>query len=596
MPGSHAPTERWATVGIEVTVRSKRGTCETGTVVSVDLDERQVMVALKRGGLETVGFDVVWRIDKPLPVLPQVQNPLYVDWVALHQSGQTGRLRQQYGRMSPEEKKALLDQGVFPSADEADTYVTLQGVVEDLPSDPVPVAAAHRQIVRCPCGWNDIVSPMMVPCASCSCLVHCVCVGIRHPDDLTRRGKRFLCVFCELRWPRPVTILPAPPLSPEGLPYRVPTRMLLQRFPPLAPIPPAVAEMFEAMKARLRKLVASKGYTIEEIHGGRYGVLDSSQMVATCASVCASAVREGIFNAAYPDTIFKNLRRDATARVLLVRDAAGQAPAAVLASSAAECPLRLTEALGALRCALDQPDPSLYLDMSDRTALARIAAEVAAPEQLPHLIIVATAAEHRKRGLASALMLYDLLAWATAGRRQAYLNMALARTVVGGEPAFHYSAASLRLYESFGYRTVYPRPLVENPLLPDGTKTCEWMGLDIDHGIEMVNMDVWQTVVRAHNAMFPGAPAVPPAGFDAAAACGAARPPAVATPAPGASGSVGEEEYEEWEECEEEDGGFDPANYVYEGQAPDAYCGNVIRARPVVPYHRDASCQASDAN
>ncbi|KAJ9460714.1 hypothetical protein DIPPA_26483 [Diplonema papillatum] len=537
MPGAHGPPETWLSIGLEVRARrpelkrdeeagrpsrkrmranedsellSKYG---IGTVLGVDKEKQRVGLVWKDGGRAKVSFGDVWLPTPPRPVLLQSASPLFIDSCAMNRTDCAQRLTRQYSLRNTQTRReaaARLEGGVvgplrvphdvlYPSGDtydETPTYIS-----------------RRRRIFRCPCGWHNIVTPMSIMCKQCHCWVHCVCVGLRRPEDSPSRVLT-QCAFCEYGWAKPQQIIPLPPVSAENEPYQVPLELVCQRF--YGTSIPAHRDLLHTILKRVRSRLASKGYDIEQILGGKHGALDCEATVQECVDTCSSAVQEGYFDHRYPSNAFNAMRTDSCSRVTVLRDRKTGKSVAVLASGGNDCPLVFKAACIQLRRALQDPYSHQYLDLSDTTSLKELAG-IDNYHNYIHLSLVATMTRNRQQGLGSLLMLYDLASWAAEGRVQMYLNMTLLRKTVNvpskknigkneTRAVYYYSEPSRRLYERFGFRLLYPRKPYSQPhsLLPNESSVrCRWTDKEVNNGVLMANCDIWPHIINNYNAMFP---------------------------------------------------------------------------------------------
>eukprot|EP00755_Sulcionema_specki_P025830 Sspe_Gene.84207::Locus_55273_Transcript_1_1_Confidence_1.000_Length_1431::g.84207::m.84207 len=455
MPGAHGPPETWLRMGLEVRFK-EREKFAVGTVLGVDPDDSLVAIDQKTGaGVIVVSMDNVWQIHESRPTLLQSPRPLFLDRIA--QNRTEGSQRRQYAfRSSTVRSTSMNRRGVtgrsnswgFPSGRDQKKMK-----LNDAPS----ICERRRRIVRCVCGWNRIITPLVIRCRTCDCWLHCVCVGVRCPEDMPQGLNT--CTFCEWGWPRATQVLPAAPMSPDtNEPYQIPIELIQQRFLP-ATCPPQ-RPIFHAIQRAVKDRLAADGFELELLPGGKNGPLDNDAAVQECIEVCSSSVAEGYFDHRYPMNAFSSMRTDSCSRVTLLRDPRTGKAAAVLASSGNDCPLVLKGACRALERAFNDPRMDQYLCTMSIDVL-RIFSQIHQFWPFIHLSLVATNSKYRQRGLASLLMLHDLAAWAAEGRTQMYLNMTLLRRTVSvttkpknaSQPktetkaVFYYSKPSRMLYE-----------------------------------------------------------------------------------------------------------------------------------------------------
>ena len=446
MPGAHPPQAEWVAVGVEVRGMREDNSFEIATILGVDQKTAEVLIHWRGGGLDTLPFSRVWQTDPPLPVLLQQANPLFVDPVALARTDGALRLQRQYAlrhsRKQMQNAQTLLEACNVPA--------DILDIAKKAPKKGVANVFRRRKIVRCACGWNRVITPMMIACDDCRCLSHCVCVGMRSPENESGKpGKAPLkCIFCDNSCARPTRILPCPPPPLSNKNYQIPISLIQQRLFPTSV--PTQKNVFFTMQNCVKTKLTARGYSVEVILGGRHCQLDCDTSVQECVDVCSSAVADGYFDHRYPQNAFSAMRLDPCSRVTVVREVRTGKAVAVLASSGNDCPLFLKSTCVTLQRAIVDPQASSYLDLTQVDALRNLAA-MTNHHNIVHLSLVATQKDHRKRGLGSMLMLYDMAGWAAEGRTQMYLNMTLLRKTVGKEKkaAFFYSIPSKHMYERY---------------------------------------------------------------------------------------------------------------------------------------------------
>ena len=302
-----------------------------------------------------------------------------------------------------------------------------------------PTQPSHP--MRCCCGWNKIITPLVTRCQKCRFYLHQICVG-------TVNSIITSCNFCNNN-------LPTDYNENSAIPYQ----LLKQRFySPSITITRDVGNQYRNTMKEVRDIITSMGYIIRILSGGYDGELQQQSVQKLCISACSSAISEGYFEKKYPASVINEMRLDPASRVVLLLD--GKSPVAVIATAANSC---------------------VPNDVKDL---------IKTSHQSINLPLVTTNASHRGKRLARLLLLHELASWSCEGRTSAHLSMSLVK--VSKSDKFYFSEASKSLYESFGFKLAHPRRLQRE----DGLLTCDFTKYETTKGVTMVNSDIPTAVVE----------------------------------------------------------------------------------------------------
>eukprot|EP01060_Flectonema_neradi_P024671 TRINITY_DN3357_c1_g1_i2.p1 TRINITY_DN3357_c1_g1~~TRINITY_DN3357_c1_g1_i2.p1 ORF type:complete len:419 (+),score=87.23 TRINITY_DN3357_c1_g1_i2:858-2114(+) len=307
-----------------------------------------------------------------------------------------------------------------------------------------PTSEASNRTLRCHCGWDHIISPLLTRCQKCNFSLHQTCVG-------TSNSIISSCNFCDNNLPTDYS---------DNCP--IPLPFLSQRFySPSSMISKDDNEKYIEIMNAVNNKITSLGYTMRVLRGGVDGELQQQNTQKLCISACSSAVSEGFFDKKYPAAVFNEMRVDPSSRVLLLHGK-GRSPAAVIATAA-------------------------------NSSVPGDAQQIPDWHRAINLPLVTTNASHRKQGLARLLVLHELASWSAEGRTSAHLSMSLVKVTSQKGPAkFYFSEASKSLYELFDFKMVHPREVI----LEDDRPTCDFTEYETSKGVTMFSQDVPTAVMR----------------------------------------------------------------------------------------------------
>ncbi|KAH8604531.1 hypothetical protein ERJ75_001709700 [Trypanosoma vivax] len=179
-------------------------------------------------------------------------------------------------------------------------------------------------------------------------------------------------------------------------------------------------------------------------------------MEQQCLECCTEAIREATFSEQYPIYCLKEVWPQAHPYVqgtLLRCNSTERIVSMVLSNG--------MDVYGNLRPTLTQLKGGINRGIIERKHQTSFMAACAKPTDIFDFVHITLSAKHKdyqRRGLARMLMVIDLLKWSLRGRTRAYPN-GTGEEGAGRRTRLECVASpySRRLYESFGFRDVYPR-------------------------------------------------------------------------------------------------------------------------------------------
>ncbi|RNF12606.1 transferase [Trypanosoma conorhini] len=368
-------------------------------------------------------------------------------------------------------------------------------------------------VLRCICtAYLVSTQETLLECHRCGNWCHPACVGVDHAELRRYQAeKNFVCPFCtgmhkRLRRESQSPAPRQPPLRLREVPDRLPFGSVMQ----------------------LRHLLK---IATRAAHEAGFVVVDLPVMPLTaamekeCLECCEEAIREATFSAQYPAYCLKEVREQAHPYVqgtLLRCMQTGRIVSMVLSNG--------MDVYGNLRHTITQLKSGINRGLIDRrhqTSFMASCTKLTDISDFVHITLSATHRDYQRKGLARMLMVIELLKWALRGRTRAYLNMALEKRIVDSGTRLECvaSPASRRLYESFGFRDVYPR-------FDRETDEARWTPKEADMGRVMAHMNFLEDVVKMALRYEAGGANTDVAHGRAAAAGGGIRIKASSSPSP----------------------------------------------------------------
>ncbi|CBH17545.1 hypothetical protein, conserved [Trypanosoma brucei gambiense DAL972] len=331
-------------------------------------------------------------------------------------------------------------------------------------------------VLRCVCtAYLVSVQETLLECCRCRNWCHPACVGVDHAE--LRRyyaDNNYVCPFCRGMQKRERGESRAP--APRQTPLR------LREVPDRAPFG-FVTQLRNLLKVTTRA-AQQAGYTIIDLPSTPL----TEVMERQCLECCAEAIKEATFSEQYPLYCLKEVWTRAHPYMqgtLLRCSESGRIVSMVLSNG--------MDVYGNLRPTITQLKSGInrgIIDRKHQTAFMAACTKLDDVSDFVHITLSATHKDYQRRGLARMLMALDLLKWALRGRTRAYLNMALEKKVVDGGARLECvaSPSSRRLYESFGFRDVYPR-------FDRETDEQRWTPKEADMGRVMAHLNFVEDLV-----------------------------------------------------------------------------------------------------
>lgn len=340
-----------------------------------------------------------------------------------------------------------------------------------------PVDGPVGGVLRCVCtAFLVTKQETLLECHRCRNWCHPACVGVDHAE-LRRHQveKTYVCPFCTGKQKRGRGELRAP--APRQLPVR------LSEVPDRLPFG-SVMQLRHLIKITTRA-AHDAGFVVVNLPS----VPLTEKMESECIQCCEDAIREATFSEQYPSYCLKEVREQVHPYVqgtLLRCLKSGRIVSMVLSNG--------MDMYGNLRHTITQLKSGINRGLIHRkhqTAFMAACTKLTDISDFVHITLSATHRDYQRRGLARILMMLDLLKWALRGRTRAYLNMALEKKIVDGGTRMEcvVSSASRRLYESFGFKDVYPR-------FDRETDEARWTPKEADMGRVMAHLSFLEDVFK----------------------------------------------------------------------------------------------------
>nr|CCC95206.1 conserved hypothetical protein [Trypanosoma congolense IL3000] len=336
--------------------------------------------------------------------------------------------------------------------------------------------ASGGGVLRCVCtAYLVSVQETLLECCRCRNWCHPACVGVDHAE-LRRHymENKYICPFCRGLQKRDRSqARPPAPRQPTIRLREVPDRM------PFG----SVTQLRHLLKVTVRS-AQQQGYTVVDLPATPL----TEAMEQQCLECCAEAIKEATFSKQYPLYCLKEVWTQAHPYVqgtLLRCSETGRIVSMVLSNG--------MDVYGNLRPTITQLKSGInrgIIDSKHQTAFMDACTKLNDVSDFVHITLSATHKDYQRRGLARMLMVIDLLKWALRGRTRAYLNMALEKRVVDGGARLECvaSPSSRRLYESFGFKDVYPR-------FDRDTDVQRWTPKEADMGRVMAHLNFVEDVI-----------------------------------------------------------------------------------------------------
>lgn len=325
-------------------------------------------------------------------------------------------------------------------------------------------------VLRCICtAYLLSKQETLLECQRCRNWCHPACVGIDHAELRRHQAeKTYVCPFCTGNYKRFCGESRAP------VPRQPPVR--LSEVPDRLPFG-SVMQLRYLIKITTRA-ACDAGFTVINLPAA----LLTEKMEKECIECCRGAIDEATFSEQYPSYCLKEVREQVHPYVqgtLLRCSKSGRIVSMVLSNG--------MDMYGNLRNTITQLKSGInrgLIDKKHQTAFMAACAKLNDISDFVHITLSATHHDYQRRGLARMLMLLDLLKWALRGRTRAYLNMALEKKIVDGGTRLECvaSLASRHLYESFGFKDVYPR-------FDRETDEVRWTPKEADMGRVMAHLN-----------------------------------------------------------------------------------------------------------
>ncbi|KEG08653.1 hypothetical protein DQ04_06711030 [Trypanosoma grayi] len=331
-------------------------------------------------------------------------------------------------------------------------------------------------VLRCICtAFLVSTQETLLECHRCRNWCHPACVGVDHAELRRYQVENtYVCPYCTGMYKRQRGGPQAP--APRQLPLR------LREVPDRLPFG-SVTQLRHLLKVTVRAAQRA-GFAVIDLP--LTGLTDA--MERECLGCCEDAIKEATFSEQYPSYCLKEVREQVHPYVqgtLLRCTRVGRIVSMVLSNG--------MDVYGNLRPTITQLKSGInrgLIDQKHQTSFMAACTKLTDVSDFVHITLSATHRGYQRQGLARMLMVIDLLKWALRGRTRAYLNMALEKRIVDGGTRLEYvaSPASRRLYESFGFRDVYPR-------FDRETDEARWTPKEADMGRVMAHLSFVEDLV-----------------------------------------------------------------------------------------------------
>ncbi|KAH9597084.1 hypothetical protein LSM04_002067 [Trypanosoma melophagium] len=342
-----------------------------------------------------------------------------------------------------------------------------------------PVEGPVGGVLRCICtAYLLSKQETLLECHRCRNWCHPACVGVDHAELRRYQSENtYVCPFCTGVYKRKRGEAPAQAPAPRQLPQR------LREVPDQLPFG-SVTQLRHLMKIT-KRAAQQAGFVVIDLPEKEL----TPKMEKECLECCEDAIKSATFSEQYPAYCLKEVRAQPHPYVqgtLLRCIKTGRIVSMVLSNG--------MDVYGNLRTTITQLKSGInrgLIDQKHQTSFMAACTKLTDVSEFVHITLSATHRDYQRRGLARMLMVLDLTKWALRGRTRAYLNMALEKRIVDDGQRLEYivSPASRGLYESFGFRDVYPR-------FDRETDEARWTPKETDMGRVMAHLNFVQDLVK----------------------------------------------------------------------------------------------------
>ncbi|KAH8606414.1 hypothetical protein ERJ75_001519200 [Trypanosoma vivax] len=338
-------------------------------------------------------------------------------------------------------------------------------------------SSASGGVLRCVCSAYLVTTQeTLLECCRCKNWCHPACVGVDHTELRQHYvDNTYVCPFCRglLKRERGSVRPPAPRQPP----------IRLQEVPDRLPFG-SVTQLRHMLKVTTRA-AQQAGFTVINLPIATV----TEAMEQQCLECCTEAIREATFSEQYPIYCLKEVWTQAHPYVqgTLLRCNSTERIVSMVLSNGMDVYGNLRPTLTQLKSGINRG----IIESKHQTSFMAACAKLTDISDFVHITLSATHKDYQRRGLARMLMVIDLLKWSLRGRTRAYLNMALEKKVLDGGTRLECvaSPSSRRLYESFGFRDVYPR-------FDRDTDEQRWTPKEADMGRVMAHLNFVPDLMR----------------------------------------------------------------------------------------------------